>query len=85
MNLSKGIGPDSFYGKFLENSKVRHNTIKQLLSFLNKGSFPKYMSTGRLVLLSKTDSNFPKVSDTRPLVMESFLTKIAEKAMMKKL
>ena len=60
--------------------------IPQIAKFLNKpDTIPDYLSQGRLVLLSKTESSFPKINDTRPLVVETIITKIMEKAIMSKL
>ena len=48
----------------------------------NEAKFPEYLSTGKLILLSKSETNFPKITDTRPLSIEPFLTKVIEKTLL---
>ena len=52
---------------------------------LNSINLPEYLSDGRLILLSKSDQEYPEVDQTRPLVVTSHLLKIVEKTILDKL
>lgn len=85
-NLEKGIGTDLCYGRIFKDRELGSILIDKVLKILNNPkSIPKYLSEGRLVLLSKNDSSFPKVNDTRPIVVEQFITKLMEKTVLTKL
>jgi hypothetical protein len=44
---------------------------------LNEGEFPYYLMTGRLILLSKEENtSVVNIEDTRPIVVNSHITKI---------
>ena len=45
-------------------------------------NFPKYLSTGRLVLLSKDNKPQAQIDNTRPIVVNSHITKVIEKAIL---
>ncbi len=84
-NFSKGLGPDGFDGKLLEDPGIRKKVVDFLVESCNKGTFPQYMKQGRLVLLSKTVEEIAEVGNTRPIIVLPHLTKIAEKAIVAKL
>ena len=85
VNFKKAIGPDWASGQYLTHDSRKLEVTSQLSSMLNNCVFPKYMSEGRLVLLSKTQSEYPGVDETRPLLIESHLTKIIERIILNKL
>jgi len=60
--MSKGIGIDRIYGKLLMDKRTKSNFILQIVEMCNSCKFPEYLSTGNLILLSKTDSNFPEIN-----------------------
>ena len=52
---------------------------------MNTGNFPAYFSQSKLIALSKTDTQYPKVNDIRPISIEPFITKLIEKTISNKL
>lgn len=85
-NLEKGIGTDQLYGRIFKDKELGGLLIDKVLKIINNpDTLPQYLSEGRLVLLSKSDSSFPAINDTRPIVVEQFITKVIEKAIVAKL
>lgn len=84
-DLTKGIGTDACYGEILLDKNIRANFVDQIKGMLNQAKFPQYLSKGRLILLPKLDSCFPEINETRPISIESVITKIMEKAILTKL
>ena len=60
--------------------EVADRLFESILSWSASGQFPRYLSDGRLVLLSKDNKDFAEVSNTRPIVVTSHITKVIEKA-----
>lgn len=86
-NFEKAIGPDGFDGKIIK----MNNELKQKLAFdiknrMNSNQIPSHLREGRLVALSKNkNNNAPSLNDIRPIVINSHLTKIMERAILLKL
>lgn len=80
-NFTKGIGPDGFDGQVLSDATVRALVAKFLCDALNSGTIPQHIKDGRLVLLTKnTRQTVVPIEETRPIVINSHLYKVCEKA-----
>lgn len=84
-NFSKGVGPDGFDGSVLNDNIVKQAVGKFILDALNSMDIPDYLCEGRLVLLSKKDTDIVTLDNTRPIMVNSHLYKIMEKAIANKL
>jgi hypothetical protein len=84
-NFNKGLGPDNFDGNLLKDDTIRAKLILAIKSWVRTGDFPKYLSEGRLILLSKDNNEVAEVSNTRPIVVLSHIAKVIEKSLVGKL
>ena len=85
-NFQKSLGPDGFDGQIMKDASVKEAVADQLASMLTNGHLPSFFKSGRLVLLSKkTSKSVVPVEETRPIVVNSHLYKICEKAILNKL
>jgi hypothetical protein len=79
-NFNKGLGPDGFDWNLLKSDpEVANKLFDSIISWLASGQFPKYLSDGRIVLLSKDNKDFAEVSNTKPIVVTSHITKLIVK------
>ncbi len=74
-----------FDGLNLTNPVIRFNVKEHLTRCCNSKKFPAHLKEGRLVLLSKSASEIAEISNTRPIVVLSHLSKITEKMIVNKL
>ncbi|KEJ82925.1 hypothetical protein OXYTRIMIC_810 [Oxytricha trifallax] len=86
-NFNKAIGQDGFDGKMLAKSEnLKRTVVQTIVKWINQGTFPQYIKEGRLVLLSKNQGElYPEVNNTRPIVVNSHLSKIIEKVIVNKI
>lgn len=81
------MGDDGFDGTVLKvNVKLADKVLGQLAQCMNLGYLPSYLTCGRLVPLSKKKGeDVVEISDVRPIVVRSHLSKIVEKAILKRI
>lgn len=87
MDLNKSCGDDFLYPQSLRNEHVKEAVIHSILNVLNSGrtSLPEFWKKTRLVLLSKSDSEYALVSETRPIAVQQTITRVFEKTLLQKL
>ena len=71
MNPNKGCGEDFLYPSSLRVESVKTATIQAVKRTLNHPVtiIPSFWKQTRLVLLSKTETEFAEVSNTRPIAV----------------
>ncbi|KEJ82384.1 hypothetical protein OXYTRIMIC_127 [Oxytricha trifallax] len=86
-NFNKAIGQDGFDGKMLSKAGHLKKTINaKIQEWISKGKFPEYIKEGRLILLSKNQGElYPEIGNSRPIVVNSHLSKIIEKVIVIKI
>ena len=88
---NKAIGtdklPDSFFKSLLNKNANNKETVKEikerLINFLNdikdgKCTIPSYLKEGRMLLLSKSNSEIVKINNSSMIIMNNALMKIVE-------
>ena len=89
-NFNKGLRHDGFDGRILKPGNVLHRLTQEISAHIlgllsNPAAIPKYHNEGRLVPLPKNKGkDEAELKDIRPIVVQSHLAKILEKAIMAK-
>lgn len=85
-NFDKSLGDDYFCGTILkQNKQLRDNFIVLALDVLNEEKpMPKYLSTSKLIAITKSSKSEVEIDQVRPICVQSHVTKIFEKVILKK-
>lgn len=79
LNRKKAMGMDQCPDEILDIPYIKTHITSFLRKTFMSGDIPAYLKYGKLNLLSKSGSNsFPKINDTRPIIILSPLYKIME-------
>lgn len=84
-NFDKGVGVDEFDGQLLLEKDIKLTVKTFILKTLNLNQVPDYLKISKLILLSKSKSSETTMDNTRPIMVNSHLTKIIEKTIKNKL
>lgn len=85
MNFNKGIGRDLFDGNWLKEPEIKRKFINFAMNAFYKNQVPDYLTIYKLVLFSKAGNNEASFDNTRPIAIDSHVTKIRKKAVKLKL
>ena len=81
ISRSKAVGIDGVPGKIFkqeENSPIISKIKKWFEDWITSWKPPEYLTTARLILISKDNAENPKIEDTRPISVLPSITKLFE-------
>ena len=83
MSVNEAVGIDLAPDKILKFVLNDASALKQLIfiinSYLAQKKLPKSWTTGRLILFNKTTETHPKLSNLRPIMIQSCFLKLIER------
>ena len=85
LSRSETIGLDSVQGNILKQDRRNPLTKKFKSLFeelMHKGFIPSFLMWGKLLLISKEESNCPIIENVRPITVLSAVTKFFESSIM---
>jgi hypothetical protein len=86
VNTTKACGTDLTFPEILKLTDVKVHLARYIEDILNQPEIkiPDYMRESRLVLLSKGNSCFAQIQNTRPIAVQNLIPRIIEKLIMMK-
>jgi hypothetical protein len=71
VNTSKACGSDLLFPEILKLTDIKKHVVNYIYDLINKPDIkiPDYMRESRLVLLSKGNSSFAEIQNTRPIAV----------------